>query len=146
MAGWLPNFTISYSVQRKKRSLIITISCVWTLLWWAINLRTERSELWSTRWEKVPRKTVCCRERESQNKEGSASSPEIGMVTSRQASHLPVTVFPCGTVWQTEFHSVKQQCCTHHECTYQWVTDSLKRLADGGKVIMARQQTGGKKM
>lgn len=93
--------------REKKRSLIITISYVWTLLWWAINLRTDRSELWPMRWGKVLGKTPFCRERESQNKEGNASWPEIGMATSRQTSHLPVAMFPYGTVWQTEFHSVK---------------------------------------
>lgn len=85
------------------------------------------------------------RERELQNKEGKASSPEIGITTSRQRSHLPVKMFPCGTVWQAEFHSVEQWRCTHHECTYQWVTDSLKRPADRVRVIMSGQQTDGRK-
>lgn len=94
MAGWLPIFTISYSVQRKKNSLIITISYGWTLLCDGLStweVTEMNSGLWHRR--RLLGRQLFVRKQESQNKEGKASSPEIGITTNPatcQGQRFPV--------------------------------------------------------
>lgn len=125
----------------RKRSLIITISCVWTLLCDGLSTwELTRMNSGPRDWRKALGKAALCKG-EKARKAGQRSSPEIDIETSRKKAPVnnAISLWHClaGRISQRE---TKAQ---HTKSTpVNGPLTTLKRLAGGGGGITAGQEAG----